>query len=92
MFKKFVNAGKRICAHPKNAAFHNTLKKLGDNSRIKVCKFDKGKGVVILDSHDYYAKLDCIINDSSKFHEINQNTKVHPIIKKEKSINYYVNK
>ena len=29
MFKKFVNAGKRICAHPKNAALHNTLKKTG---------------------------------------------------------------
>ena len=41
MFKKFVNAGKRICAHRKNAALHNTLKKLSDNSRIKVCKFDK---------------------------------------------------
>ena len=27
MFKKFVNAGKRICAHPKNAALHNTLEK-----------------------------------------------------------------
>ena len=27
MFKKFVNAGKRICAHPKNAALHNTLKR-----------------------------------------------------------------
>ena len=83
MFKKFVNAGKRICAHPKNTALNNTLKKLGDNSRIKVCKFDKEKGVVILDSHDYYAKLNCIINDSSKFHEINQDTKVHPIIKKD---------
>ena len=80
MFKKFVNAGKRICVHPKNAALHNALKKLGNNTRIKVCKFDKGKGVVILDSYDYYAKLDCIINDSSKFHEINQYTKVHPII------------
>ena len=46
MFKKFVNAGKRICAHPKNAALYNILKKLGDNSRIKVCKFDKGKGAI----------------------------------------------
>ena len=92
MFKKFVNAGKRICAHPKNAALHNTLKILGNNSRIKVCKFDKGKWVVILDSHDYYAKLDCIISDSSKFHEINQDTKVYPIINKEKFINYYVKK
>ena len=92
MFKKFVDASKRICAHPKNAALHNTLKKLGNNSRIKVCKFDKGKWVVILDSHDYYAKLDCIISDSSKFHEINQDSKVYPTIKKEKFINYYVNK
>ena len=27
MFKKFANAGKRICAHLKNAALHSTLKK-----------------------------------------------------------------
>ena len=33
-----------------------------------------------------------LISNYSKFHEINQDTKVHPIIKKEKSINYYVNK
>ena len=71
MFKKFANAGKRICAHSKNAALHSTLKKFANDSRINVCKFDKGKGVVISDSHDYYAKLDCIIKDSSKFYEIN---------------------
>ena len=47
IFKKFVNTGKRICAHPKNVALQSTLKKLGDDSRIKVCKFDKGKGVVL---------------------------------------------
>ena len=82
----FKDEVKLLCAHPKNVDLHNTLKKLGDNSRIKVCKFDKGKGVVILDSHDYYAKLDCTINDSSKFHEINQDTKVHPIIKKKNSL------
>ena len=59
---------------------------------IKVCKFDKGNRVAILESENYYAKLDKIVNDKTKFLEIRQDTDIHPIIQKENSVSYYVKK
>ena len=35
MFKKFVNADKRICTYPKNVALHNTLKNLAMTPELK---------------------------------------------------------
>ena len=43
------------------------LKKLGQNKNIKILRPDKGKGVVILNSTDYYSKLEDILSDSTKF-------------------------
>ena len=63
------------------------MKQLRKDDSIKVCSFDKGNGVVILDSDDYYQKLDSIVLDKSKFKEIPVNPKKsHPIIAKENSI------
>ena len=46
-----------------------------------MCKFDKSKSVAVLNSDDYYAKLDVIVNDISKFEEINtENQSNHPIL------------
>ena len=60
---------------------------------FKICKYDKGNGVAILNSCDYYRKLDNIIDDKTKFIEINHNLKdVHPCLQKESSISYYVRK
>ena len=58
-----------------------------------MCKFDKGKGVAVLNSEDYYARLHVIVKDTSKFVEINtENQSNHPIIAKERSITYYIRK
>ena len=47
----------------------------------------------MLNSEDYYAKLDVIVKDTSKFVEINtENQSNHPIIAKERSIAYYIRK
>ena len=46
----------------------------------------------MLNSSDHYSKLDHIVNDQSKFHEINVNSKIHPVIAKENSIAYYMRK
>ena len=81
-FKKLMNGGKRSCYNPKIVALHKTLNNLAIDSDVKVCKFDKGKVVAILDTKDYYDKLNCIISDNSKFHEVDQNTKIHSIIRK----------
>ena len=44
-----------------------------------------------MDSSDYYSKLDSIVSDESKFTEVVwDQSKDHPIIKKERSIKYYV--
>ena len=59
---------------------------------IKICKFDKGKGTAILDKKDYFLKLDDIIEDKSKFCKIENKSKIHPIVRKEKSISYYIKK
>ena len=90
--KRFSTSAKRICSSHRNRALHKTLKNLSKDNEIKICKFDKGKGIAILDSSDYYSKLDSIVLDQSKFIQINQNTKVHPIISKEKSVTYFIRK
>ena len=43
------------------------LRLLSRNFDIKIYKFDKGRGVAVLDSKDSYAKLDLIVSDTSKF-------------------------
>ena len=48
--------------------------------------------VAILESDDFYAKLDKIVNDNTKLVEISQDTDIYPIIQKENSVSYYVKK
>ena len=49
--------------------------------------------MLVDNSDDYYAKLDAIVSDTSKFEEINfESESTHPIIAKEKSIMYYIRK
>ena len=54
-----------------NQFIYQTLSSLSHNPKTKMCKFDKGKTVAVLNSEDYYATLDVIVNDNSKFVEIN---------------------
>ena len=90
---KFVQNSNRVCSTPQNKCLHRTLDKLQKNDNIKICKYDKGRGVAISDKEDYLGKLDSIINDSSKFEQINvTESKQHPVIIKEASISYYVRK
>ena len=88
--KKFLTTANQLCSEPQNRSLHCTLRKLKCNTAIQVCRYDKGKGVAILNKEDYYKKLDKIVLDSKKFMKIDNNTKQHPIIAKEKSIEYYV--
>ena len=46
------------------------LKKLSKNKAIIICRPDKGRGVVILNRHDYVQKMENILSDSSKFVEV----------------------
>ena len=89
-FKQFINGGKRLCSYQRNVALHLTLKDLADDTSIKICKFEKGRGVSILNTIDYFEKLNSIINDHSKFRKVVQTEKDYSIIKKENSIKNYV--
>ena len=92
LFQKFALNAEHQCASKRYQFLHRTLQSLSNNIDIKVCKLDKGRGVAILNSDDYYAKLDNILADKSKFIKINTEQEIHPIIVKENSIRYYVRK
>ena len=51
----------------------NILKNLSKDNSITICRPDKGRGVVILNKSDYSNKMYDILNDKTKFQEI-QNT------------------
>ena len=80
---------KLLCETRSNQELHRLLKSLADDESIKVCKFckfDKDRGVMILNFNDYYSKLDSIISDSTKFTEIPDTNKTHLIITREQRI------
>ena len=70
IFRMFIIDAKQQCDKRHNQFIHRTFSSLSHNPKIKMCKFDKGKGVAVLNSKDYYAKLDVIVNDTSKFVKI----------------------
>ena len=63
---------------------------LSRNSNIRI-RFDKGNGTVILNSEDYFCKLDDIVY-SDKFEEVpvSDNPIHHPSLKTENVIRYYL--
>ena len=73
---------REVCFLYRKRAHHITLKNLANDNKIKIFKFDKGKDTAILDSSNYYSKVDSIDCDQSKFVQVNQKAKVHPTISK----------
>ena len=47
------------------------LKNLGEDQSIKICKPDKGRGSVLLNTLDYQSKMISIISDITKFEKVN---------------------
>ena len=89
----YLHSAKSVCGARINQNFHSTLKNLKSDPSIKVCSFDKGNGIVILNTNDYFDKLDKIIMDKSKFKEIFINPNLaHPVIRNENSIRDYLRK
>ena len=77
--KRFLNDAKRFCSSFSNQALHRTLKSFSQDKNIRICKFDKWKGTTIMNSNEYYEKLESNLSDKSKFEEVNVNKKTHPI-------------
>ena len=70
---RFIHEAERVCNTKRNKFLHRTLRQLSNNDDIKICKMDKGVGVVILDTPEYYQKLDAIINDDDRFELLDYN-------------------
>ena len=89
-----MNRSKQVSATRNNQAIHRSFLNLSKDSDIKVCKLDKGRGVAVPNSVDYFSKLDFIIYGSTKFIEINdkEESKSHPLIAREQSIRYHIQK
>ena len=86
----FLKASNSIFTSRLNREFHKTLSNLHKNKSIKILKFDKGNGIVILNSSDYYNKLGCITNDVSKFKllSVDDTFSKHSVIKNKNSVSY----
>ena len=95
----FFNAAKNLCKSRQNIRLHKTLHKLSKDGKIKVCRLDKGNGVCLMNSDDYFTKLDSIVSDETKFQEVKydltketlSNCAQAPWIKAESSVKYYLN-
>ena len=95
--ERFINDAQNKCESRQNQLVHKTLSNLSKNSLIKVCKMDKGNGVVVLNKTDYFNKLDKIVLDKNRFEEINYNLNSHstkncklaPWIIQENKVIYY---
>ena len=87
-FSSFMSACKKVCSARGNRVFHEALSGLFKDELIKVCSFDKGTGVCVLNSCDYYSKLDVIINDASKFERVatSRSNAKHPVLKRQESV------
>ena len=69
------------------------LKKLGYNKNLKICKPDKGNGVVIMNSVDYFQKMNAILDDTTKFRKCRDNEIIYSHnLKMEDKINYILRK
>ena len=89
---QYIATAENECKKSQNKALHRTLRNLRNNKSIKVCRFDKGSGTVVLDTDDYFSKLDSIVL-SNKFVELAvTDHKHHPTVKTEASIQYYLNR
>ena len=92
----FTNAARNICNSNRNRRKHDILKRLASDKSIRICKFDKGTGVCILNTIDYISKLDSIVSDTSKFQKVmidpKSKLKEHPVIKKYEQVKRYITK
>ena len=92
----FCNVARNVCGSRRNRRKHLVLKRLSSDKTVKICKFDKGTGVCIMNSVDYTSKLDSILNDVSKFKKVEvddkKDFKDHPIIKKYEKVKRYIAK
>ena len=75
-----------------NKSDYILLRNLAKDESIIICKPDKGIGVVIMNKTDYVEKMEEILNDITKFKELNYEDSFTVIIKIEDKINRFIRK
>ena len=88
----FENNAKSEYRSNTNKRLHRTLTNLAKMKNLKICSFDKGNGIVLVDADEYFNKLDVIINDTSKFKKVQvpDDLKKHPTIMEEGRLYRYL--
>ena len=89
LLRAFLSNARNTCSTHVNNAFHSAIEKLAGDDRIKICKYDKGNGVCVMNTWEYYNKLDNIVNDTSKFEYIPPSKRKnarYPIIRRQELI------
>ena len=97
---RFIHEAASACNTRRNKYLHRTLYNISKNTNIKICKMDKGIGVVIVDTEDYYKKLNVIVEDKSRFVKLDYNPDTDklkdcflaPWVLKENSVYSYCNR
>lgn len=68
------------------------LKSLGNDENIVICSPDKGRGVVVLNKHDYISKMMDILSDTCKFIKVTTTDIFLTTLHIEDKINRFLNK
>ena len=71
---EFHNQVQKLNKSPVQKKFLKTVRELKKRDDVRICRFDKGRGVAILNTTDYIKKLQTIVDDGSKFKVVNQNS------------------
>ena len=94
-YNKFKKDTEDICRQRINKRTNNIIRKLKNNNSIEICPFDKGQGIAILDSEDYFDKVKAIVNDTDKFVKLQydgNNINKHPTCSEESKVIRYLQK
>ena len=76
----------------KNKTLHKTLSALSSNKSIKLCPYDKGNGIVIIDSSNYVSKVNQLLQDEQKFLKLESPSSInkHPICVDKGKLKHYL--
>ena len=83
---------KKVCNEQKNKRIHEILSKLAKRKDIRICSYDKGNGLAIVNTEDYNSKMYDILNDNSKFVMVPAEDDItkHPTVTEESRVYRYL--
>ena len=88
VMNNFFKEGKKVCNEDKNKRVHDVLRKLANRKDIRICAFDKGNGLVLINTDEYKSKMYEILNDKDKFEQVEVDSEIckHPTVTEENRV------